>query len=96
MLLTASRRLLATHISKPRISTRPSVVPTPTLFKIGAAFSTRIDEATMGAVKDFVEKEIKNNDVLIFSKSYCPVSVVWLHLNNEGEAERGQVQLWGA
>ncbi|BEJ12143.1 hypothetical protein CspHIS471_0206030 [Cutaneotrichosporon sp. HIS471] len=26
----------------------------------------------MGAAKDFVEKEIKAHDVLVFSKSYCP------------------------
>ncbi|GMK54622.1 hypothetical protein CspeluHIS016_0112080 [Cutaneotrichosporon spelunceum] len=26
----------------------------------------------MGAAKDFVEKEIKAHDVLIFSKSFCP------------------------
>jgi hypothetical protein len=28
----------------------------------------------MGAAKDLVDKAIKENDVLVFSKSYCPVS----------------------
>jgi len=28
----------------------------------------------MGAVKDLVDSAIKENDVLVFSKSYCPVS----------------------
>lgn len=72
MFLTARRLVLATHLPQP-ISSRP-VLATPTLFKIGSAFSSQVDPIKMGAAKDFVEKEIKENDVLVFSKSYCPVS----------------------
>lgn len=70
MFLTATRRLVATTSQRHLITPRPS----PTLFKIGSSFSTQVDPAKMGAAKDFVEKEIKAHDVVVFSKSYCPVS----------------------
>lgn len=77
-MFTASRRLhvLASHVARAtpppaQLSSRPTLLASA---KVGAAFSSSApDPADMASAKQLVDSAIKDNDVLVFSKSYCPV-----------------------
>lgn len=88
-MFTATRRLLnlSSHLRIQPTSTLPTLTQTSsfssktrpqvqaTTFKLGSSLSTKIDPAKMSEIKQFVDKAIQDNDVVVFSKSYCPVSV---------------------
>lgn len=83
----AARRLatVSSHfasVSAPRVSVTASA--RPQLFaaaasprnsaKVGSSFSSAASPEAMSDAKTLVDNAIKDNDVLVFSKSYCPVS----------------------
>lgn len=84
----AARRLatVSSHfasVSAPRVSVTASA--RPQLFaaaasprnsaKVGSSFSSAASPEAMSDAKTLVDNAIKDNDVLVFSKSYCPVSI---------------------
>lgn len=87
-MFAATRRVsvLASHLTR-TATTAPSIaaaraptpaplrrIPSPTA-TLGALFSTAAaSPVEMSAAKTLVDEAIKDNDVLVFSKSYCPVS----------------------
>jgi hypothetical protein len=42
---------------------------------VGSSFSSAASPEAMSDAKTLVDNAIKDNDVLVFSKSYCPVSI---------------------
>lgn len=90
-MFAATRRVtvLANHLSRtvPTPVTRtPSLLATA---KLGSFLSTAAaaSPVEMSAAKTLVDSAIKENDVLVFSKSWCPVSVRW-HRRNKRERTR--------
>lgn len=75
-MFTAARRVnvLAAHLSR----TTPIAARAPTTgstLKVGSFFSSpAVTPAAMSAAKEIVDKAIAENNVVVFSKSYCPVS----------------------
>jgi hypothetical protein len=85
LFMSAARRIttLATHLraTTPVLSTSSPRLPAAfaagrTSPKLGNLLSSApaFDAANMGAAKDLVDAAIKDNKVVVFSKSYCPVS----------------------
>lgn len=78
----AARRLatVSSHlasVSAPRITAAaaPRIFAAPyAAAKLGSSFSTAASPEAMSNAKTLVDAAIKDNDVLVFSKSYCPVS----------------------
>ncbi|KAL1409933.1 Glutaredoxin [Vanrija albida] len=73
-MFTAARRVnvLAAHLSRTPIVTAATATPR-TAFKVGAFFSSpAVTPAAMSAAKELVDKAIAENNVVVFSKSYCP------------------------
>lgn len=79
MSFTALHRLttLSTHITRTPISTR--YFTTTQTAKIGSSISTPNMTAD---VKSLVDKAIADNKVVVFSKTYCPVSFAAETFNN--------------
>lgn len=83
----AARRLatVSSHfasVSAPRAAAVPLAAARPSLFaaprtsaKVGSSFSSAASPEAMSDAKTLVDNAIKDNDVLVFSKSYCPVSL---------------------
>lgn len=71
-----------THIAAaPRNAASRIRIHTPSSVKsvkLGASLSssTQSVNVNMGDVKQFVEDKIQGNRVMVFGKSYCPVSVI--------------------
>lgn len=81
----AARRLatVSSHfasVSAPRATlaatTRPQLFAAAPRYsaKVGSSFSSAASPEAMSDAKTLVDNAIKDNDVLVFSKSYCPVS----------------------
>jgi hypothetical protein len=68
----ALRRLttLSSHVLRPQHT--PLAYKFSTTSKLGSSAST-ISPAAMSSVKQLVDSTIKENDVVVFSKTYCPV-----------------------
>jgi hypothetical protein len=73
----ALRRLvtLQSHLlpSRSLAITAPLATRPLTAFKLGSAFSTA-PPADMSEIKQLVDSTIAENNVVVFSKTYCPVS----------------------
>jgi len=74
--MSSLRRLtsIASHLARPlqpTASSFPSTVQTP---KLGSALSTSAPREMSASVKEMVDKAIANNDVVVFSKTWCSVS----------------------
>ena len=69
----AFRRLttLSSHVLRPT----PSAYNFSTTSKLGLSASS-ISPAAMSSAKKIVDSAIKDNNVVVFSKTYCPVSLV--------------------
>jgi len=69
---TAFRRLttLSSHVL--RSQNKPLAYTFSTTSKLGASAST-VSPAAMSQIKQLVDSTIQENNVVVFSKTYCPV-----------------------